>query len=163
MAYKSLNMKIYEIRLLYSKKINKSYIHDSILNVNICILNWALIMVFGFKLGLNYGIWYKYLTISSPCFSLCVKAKTQKPTRYGYCILKRKQIMYSICTQHKYLLIKLGINYGKCPYLVQRSYHQFPCFSWCVKQKPTRYGYCILRKQTNVYLFCNKVNICIVN
>ena len=29
-------------------------------------------------------------------------------------------VMYSFCNQCKYLHIKLGLNYGKCPYLVQK-------------------------------------------
>ena len=36
--------------LLYSKKINKACIH-SVINVNICILNQALIILFGTKVS----------------------------------------------------------------------------------------------------------------
>ena len=34
-------------------------------------------------------IWYKDLTISSPCFLWFVIVKTRKQTRYGYCILRK--------------------------------------------------------------------------
>ena len=42
--------------------------------------------------------------------------------------LENKQIMYSVCKERKYLHIKLGLNNSKCPYLVQRSHHQFTMF-----------------------------------
>ena len=42
--------------------------------------------------------------------------------------LENKQIVHSFCNKHKYLHIKLDLNYGKCPYLVQRSHHQLILF-----------------------------------
>ena len=82
--------------------------------------------------------------------------------------LENKQIVHSFYNERKYLHIKLGLNYGKCPYLVQRSHHQLTLFLMvCHSEnlKPTRYGYCLYSEKINklcIHCVIN-INICIIN
>ena len=105
------------------------------------------------KLGLNNG---KCPYLVQRChhqftmfLMVCNSKKPKNQWDMVIVLLENKQIMYSFCNKHKYLHIKLGLNNGKCPYLVQKFHHQFTLFLMVCNsenQKPKRYGYCILRK-----------------
>ena len=62
--------------------------------------------------------------------------------------LENKQIMYSFWNKRKYLPIILGLNNGKCPYLVQRSHHQFTLLLMvCKSENPKTYKIWLLYSQ----------------
>ena len=71
--------------------------------------------------------------------------------------LENKQLIYSFCNYRKYLHIKLGLNNGKFPYLVQRSHHQFTLFLMvCNSENPETYEIWFLENKQIMYSFSNK-------